>query len=161
VARRGTRGQQRPSELARSPPRACPILHPCARVPLPFSSPSPATVVARPTTPTPQRGPPPGAAAPAGAGGPGGGGPGGKPAPGTVITSTGAVMGAKVGTTWAFKGVPYAAPPTGDLRWKRPEAHACWDDARTALDFGSACLQADDDGNVVGAEDCLFLNVWT
>lgn len=95
-----------------------------------------------------------------GAGGSGGCATSVKPEPGTVITSAGALTGAKVGTTWAFKGIPYAAPPIGDLRWRRPETHACWDDARSANDFGAACLQADDDGNVIGSEDCLFVNVW-
>lgn len=107
-----------------------------------------------------------GSGAAGGAGGAGGSGGGQgcvtsvKPEPGTVITQTGAVTGAKVGTTWAWKGIPYAAPPVGDLRWKRPQPHACWEDARPAIDFGPICLQADADGGVVGSEDCLSVNIW-
>ena len=99
-------------------------------------------------------------------GGSGGGGSGGgcatsvTPEPGTVITQAGAVMGGKVGATWAFKGIPYAAPPVGDLRWRQPQPHACWEGARPATEFGSICLQTSADGAAVGSEDCLFANVW-
>lgn len=83
-----------------------------------------------------------------------------KPEPGTVITSRGAVTGTQAGTTWVFKGIPYTAPPVGDLRWKRPTPHACWDDAKPAAEFGQKCMQIDANGAVVGAEDCLTINVW-
>jgi para-nitrobenzyl esterase len=83
------------------------------------------------------------------------------PAAGTVITSRGAVVGAQAGATWVFKGIPYAEPPVGDLRWKRPTPHACWEDARPATEFGAKCVQIDANGAVVGQEDCLTLNVWT
>ena len=101
-----------------------------------------------------------------GQGGQGGGGAGGgcatsvAPAPGTAITQSGAVTGAKAGTTWAFKGIPYAAPPVGELRWRAPEPVACWSDARPATEFGPECSQLDADGNPTGSEDCLTLNVW-
>ncbi len=102
-----------------------------------------------------------------GGGGQGGGGSGGgcatsvTPEPGTVITEAGAVTGGKVGTTWEFKGIPYAAPPVGDLRWRQPQPHACWEDARPATELGAICLQTSADGAAVGSEDCLFANVWT
>lgn len=81
------------------------------------------------------------------------------PRPGTVVTTTGAVTGAKVGSTWIWKGIPYAAPPVGPLRFKPPAPMPCWEDERPAIDFGPMCLQKQDDG-LVGAEDCLTLNVW-
>jgi para-nitrobenzyl esterase len=60
----------------------------------------------------------------------------------------------------AFKGIPYAAPPLGELRWRAPQAPLVWQGVRKADQFGSACLQTERNV-VVGSEDCLFLNVWT
>jgi para-nitrobenzyl esterase len=65
-----------------------------------------------------------------------------------------------------FLGIPYAAPPVGDLRWKAPQPAAHWKDVRDAMQFGAHCAQnrvyADiifqDDGP---SEDCLYLNVYT
>ncbi len=59
----------------------------------------------------------------------------------------------------AFKGVPYAAPPVGDLRWSPPAAVVSWDGVRSAESPGSICLQPFGGGNSQ-SEDCLFLNVW-
>ena len=71
----------------------------------------------------------------------------------------------------SFRGIPYAAPPVGDGRWRAPRAAAKWSGVRSARRFGAACIQ-----RVVGErlpwsqefmireaidEDCLFLNVWT
>jgi para-nitrobenzyl esterase len=81
--------------------------------------------------------------------------------PGTAITRSGAVVGSKQGVTWAYRGIPYAAPPLGELRWKRPEAPACWSEARPASEFGPVCTQLAADGSVKGQEDCLTINVWT
>jgi len=68
-----------------------------------------------------------------------------------------------------YKGIPYAAPPVGDLRWREPQPVAHWDGVRKADQFGSICTQSA--GAFVsgpnnyrvprGSEDCLFLNVWT
>ncbi len=62
-----------------------------------------------------------------------------------------------------FKGIPFAAPPVGNLRWKAPQPVAHWDGVRKADAFGPRCMQ-----NVPGganaqpvSEDCLYLNVWT
>jgi para-nitrobenzyl esterase len=58
-----------------------------------------------------------------------------------------------------FKGVPYAAPPVGDLRWKPPVAVEPWDDVRDATVFGNRCVQGgrnEEDQS----EDCLVLNVY-
>ena len=63
----------------------------------------------------------------------------------------------------SFKGIPYAAPPVGALRWRPPEAPAKWTTPRDASAFGPACL-ATGEGFGAGpnqSEDCLTLNVWT
>ncbi len=84
-----------------------------------------------------------------------------QPAPGTVVTDRGAVVGASAGQTWSFKGIPYAAPPVGDHRWQPPQPVACWSDAREATSFGPACPQLSLVGAYFGEEDCLTLNIWT
>ena len=48
-----------------------------------------------------------------------------------------------------FKGIPFAAPPVGDLRWKAPQPSAAWSGVRQADKFGSACLQTDRSESVV------------
>ena len=62
----------------------------------------------------------------------------------------------------AFKGIPFAAPPVGALRWKAPQPVAHWDGVRKAEDVGPRCMQGGR-GNQQPApsEDCLYLNVWT
>jgi para-nitrobenzyl esterase len=80
--------------------------------------------------------------------------------PGTVLTTRGPVTGTLEGAVYAWKGIPYAAPPTGDLRWQPPAQPACWTDERMTTAFGAQCPQLDTSGNVVGDEDCLTLNVW-
>lgn len=73
----------------------------------------------------------------------------------------------------AFKGVPFAAPPVGDLRWRAPTAAAAWRGVRKADRFGASCMQPTSGGKGFGpwtpeyvvqdavSEDCLYLNVWT
>lgn len=82
------------------------------------------------------------------------------PKPGTVLSDRGAVSGVLRGATWAYLGIPYAAPPVGPLRFRPPTKHACWSDDRAAKAFGERCPQLDDQGAVIGKEDCLTLNVW-
>jgi para-nitrobenzyl esterase len=66
-----------------------------------------------------------------------------------------------------YKGIPYAAPPVGNLRWREPQPAAHWDGVRKADQFGAICTQAAGRGANASAkppvtsEDCLFLNVWT
>lgn len=67
-----------------------------------------------------------------------------------------------------FKGIPYAAPPIGDLRWKAPQPPASWDPARDAKAFSPTCYQQPyPPGSIYRtppqpmSEDCLYLNVWT
>jgi para-nitrobenzyl esterase len=60
-----------------------------------------------------------------------------------------------------YKGIPFAAPPVGDLRWKAPKPAARWDNVRAADEFGPVCMQrAARDGAKI-SEDCLYLNVYT
>ena len=69
-----------------------------------------------------------------------------------------------------FKGIPFAAPPVGDLRWRPPQPVAPWDGVREADEFGNVCIQPPGVGRLNIAvledsppldEDCLYLNVWT
>jgi len=76
-----------------------------------------------------------------------------------VTTIGGTVRGARDGETWAYKGVPFAAPPVGDLRLRPPAAVACAADEIDATALGPRCPQLDT-GTYVGDEDCLQLNVW-
>src|SRR5690349_16283281 len=80
-----------------------------------------------------------------------------------VKTQSGTVEGKKDGAVHAFLGIPYAAPPVGDLRWKPPAPAAKWTGVRKATEFGSHCLQGNVFGDMVfhdagGSEDCLSLN---
>lgn len=64
----------------------------------------------------------------------------------------------------AFEGIPYAAPPVGNLRWREPRPAAKWDGVRKADKFGAACPQPPSPSGKQPAEmseDCLFINVWT
>src|SRR5580698_4063265 len=82
-----------------------------------------------------------------------------------VKTASGTVAGKEDGAVHTFLGIPYAAPPVGDLRWKPPMPAAKWDGVRKATEFGPHCQQGRvyDDMNFRdsgGSEDCLTLNVW-
>ncbi|MBK9967609.1 MAG: carboxylesterase family protein [Holophagales bacterium] len=81
--------------------------------------------------------------------------------PGAVLTETGAVSGIASGGSVSYRGIPFAAPATGALRWRPPAPPAAWSGVRSATAFGSVCAQLDDAGVVTGSEECLFLNVWT
>lgn len=81
--------------------------------------------------------------------------------PGVVATDRGAVRGVALGGVRSFRGVPYAAPPVGERRWRAPEPAACWSGVRDANAFGAVCPQLDASNNPTGREDCLTLNVWT
>ena len=72
----------------------------------------------------------------------------------------------------AFKGIPYTAPPVGNLRWREPQPPAKWDGVRKADKFGASCMQPPFSENPPYtdeffpskgpmSEDCLYLNVWT
>jgi len=80
-----------------------------------------------------------------------------------VTTISGDVRGQSAGGACAFLGIPYAAPPTGNLRWKRPEPAAAWAPAvLTATVLPPTCPQLNTaTGLPQGLEDCLKLNIWT
>lgn len=97
---------------------------------------------------------------------------------GAAITQSVKVEGGQISgvpgsdpTIVVFKGIPYAAPPVGDLRWRAPRSVVPWQGVKKADQFGNSCIQ-----NIVAerkpwtyefmthneiSEDCLYLNVWT
>ena len=82
---------------------------------------------------------------------------------GVVSITGGRVAGVRSGAVTAFKGIPFAAPPLGDLRWRLPQPVKPWSATLQADHFGPPCMQG---GRRPGAsssasEDCLYLNVWT
>ena len=77
-----------------------------------------------------------------------------------VCTQSGKVQGASEGNLRAFRGIPFAAPPVGKLRWRPPQPPASWQGIRDATLFGNRCPQVDPSGQAVGNEDCLTLNVY-
>jgi carboxylesterase type B len=80
----------------------------------------------------------------------------------TVATSEGLVRGTGSGVR-VFRGIPYAAPPTGDLRWRAPRPREAWSGVRDTTEFAPDAVQiADPQLRGSGmSEDCLYLNVWT
>jgi para-nitrobenzyl esterase len=91
---------------------------------------------------------------------------GGRAADPTVVTVEGGTLqGASADGVLSYKGIPYAAPPVGNLRWRPPQAVAAWSGIRPASAFGKDCMQSPspyDPQAVTSApsEDCLVLNVW-
>lgn len=93
--------------------------------------------------------------------------PGRAPAADRIMTKAGPVQG----TTGAdgirtFKGIPFAAPPVGALRWQPPQPLKRWTDVRSASAFSAQCMQRRQFADMVFrssgvSEDCLYLNVWT
>jgi para-nitrobenzyl esterase len=82
-----------------------------------------------------------------------------------AMTDTGAVSGAVKDGVLSFKGIPFAAPPVGQLRWRPPQPAAHWSGIRPATEYGHDCMQKPfpSDAAPLGtqpAEDCLVLNVW-
>lgn len=83
----------------------------------------------------------------------------------TVRIDAGTLRGSVEGEVAVFKGIPFAAPPVGPLRWRAPQPVAHWGGVREARAFGNACLQPprrpdEPDLRVPASEDCLYLNVW-
>ncbi|MFF3439874.1 carboxylesterase/lipase family protein [Streptosporangium sp. NPDC002721] len=81
----------------------------------------------------------------------------------TVRTDAGWVKGVRAGGNRLFHGIPYAAPPVGELRWRSPQAVTPWQGVRDAGTPGSRCAQTADNWGLPGseAEDCLYLDVTT
>jgi para-nitrobenzyl esterase len=88
--------------------------------------------------------------------------------PDRVKIANGTIEGTGVQPSGArhFKGIPYAAPPVGELRWREPQPVKNWTGVKETKQFGPRCMQASVFGdmnfrsNGMG-EDCLYLNVWT
>lgn len=86
----------------------------------------------------------------------------------TAATASGPVRGIEAKGGRAFLGLPYAAPPTGELRWRAPRPAPAWAETRDASRIGPDCTQAigrkavlgGGGGVVMGSEDCLYLNVY-
>ncbi len=81
-----------------------------------------------------------------------------------VSTEAGAISGVRVNDIIVYKGVPFAAPPVGGLRWRPPELVAPWTGTRRAEEFAPACTQAGvsmpGETPPAVSEDCLYLNIW-
>lgn len=100
------------------------------------------------------------------------------PSPSLVQTQSGPVQGRLDGAARAWLGIPYAAPPVGELRWQATRPHQPWSEVLQAVAYGSPCAQLgsiygpppagrdwglaniETFGKPVGSEDCLTLNVW-
>jgi len=92
------------------------------------------------------------------------GGAGGAPASLSLVTDSGPIEGALLGTSRVFLGVPYAEPPVGSLRWRPPAPKTPWQEPRVSIARGPTCAQGSplDGAFATGSsEDCLTLNVWT
>jgi para-nitrobenzyl esterase len=80
--------------------------------------------------------------------------------PTIVVTQSGAVQGVLEGGLLVFRGIPYAAPPVGKLRWRPPQPRGDWPGISDASSFGNVCIQINSDNQLVGSEDCLVLNIF-
>ncbi len=83
-----------------------------------------------------------------------------------VTVGAGRLKGVEAGGIIVFKGIPFAAPPVGDSRWRLPQPPKKWSGVRSAAEYGSDCMQLPFPGDaaplgVKPSEDCLYLNVWT
>jgi para-nitrobenzyl esterase len=85
--------------------------------------------------------------------------------PPVVRVDSGELQGVVDDGVVSYKGVPFAAPPVGDLRWRPPQPVAPWKGVRQAAEFGADCMQGrfgppPAPGARVPSEDCLYMNVW-
>lgn len=85
-----------------------------------------------------------------------------------VNAPAGSVRGEAIGDVHVFRGIPYARPPVGEMRWRPPLQAPHWRGVREATEFGAACYQPPSRGGSIYhnthaamSEDCLFVNVWT
>jgi len=82
-----------------------------------------------------------------------------------VRVDGGKILGAREASLTVYRGIPYAAPPVGDLRWRGPGAVVPWSGVRQARAFAPACMQTGvsmpGETPPAVSEDCLYLNVWT
>lgn len=81
--------------------------------------------------------------------------------PTIVCTRQGRIQGTMENGLLAFRSIPFAAPPIGNLRWRPPAPPAPWEGIRDGSTYAPMCLQDDFAGGFTGSEDCLTLNVYT
>jgi len=82
---------------------------------------------------------------------------------------SGPISGVQEDGLWVYKGIPYAAPPVGELRWREPQPVKPWKEVRPCTEYGPACVQSEWPYPVTReifaitnqSEDCLYLNVWS
>jgi para-nitrobenzyl esterase len=77
----------------------------------------------------------------------------------TAKVEQGQLQGTKEEGLTIYRGIPFAAPPVGDLRWRAPQPAAKWQGVRPADKFAPQCVQSIQ--GITTSEDCLYLNVWT
>jgi len=84
---------------------------------------------------------------------------------GAVQTDAGPVEGVRMDGLTVYKGIAFAAPPVGPLRWREPQPVEPWKDVRKADKFAPACMQTGvsmpGEAPPAVSEDCLYLNIWT
>ena len=82
----------------------------------------------------------------------------------TVQVDSGFLQGTDANGLRIYKGIPYAAPPLGELRWREPQRVRAWNGVRSATAFAPACMQAGvsmpGETPPAVSEDCLYLNIW-
>ncbi len=83
-----------------------------------------------------------------------------------VAVTGGTIQGAELDGIFSYKGIPFAAPPVGDLRWKSPQPVVPWGGIKKTDKFAPGPMQDTSFGAMLGgpqgiSEDCLYLNVWT
>ncbi len=83
-----------------------------------------------------------------------------------VKSTGGQLQGVIADGVASFKGIPFATPPVGDLRWKAPQPSKPWTGVRKADAYAPGCMQDPGMAKMMGSspnvsEDCLYLNVWT
>jgi len=79
----------------------------------------------------------------------------------TIEIETGTVVGTQSSDVRSFRGIPYAAPPTGANRFRAPQPAEAWSEPRDAIELGAQCPQALSLAGRSEEEDCLFVNVWS
>ncbi|MBT8184360.1 MAG: carboxylesterase family protein, partial [Eudoraea sp.] len=82
-----------------------------------------------------------------------------------VTTKLGNIRGVNEGDVASFKGIPFAAPPLGEYRWRPPQPLSAWEGELDATEYGANCAQSGwggEPGTISegSSEDCLYLNVW-
>ncbi|MBN2062321.1 MAG: carboxylesterase family protein [Deltaproteobacteria bacterium] len=88
-----------------------------------------------------------------------------EPAPAPVRVEGGVVQGVVEDGLTVYRGIPFAAPPVGDLRWRAPQPVVKWDGVKETFKFAPACVQGlmmgPGESGSAPCEDCLYLNIWS